>query len=334
MKKLVAYIFLITIVYTSVHALPQCKGENKYKIFKSKKWHKCIGIEKKDEHKYEGEFKNGEFDGQGTFFLNNGDKYIGEWKNGLQEGHGIYTSADTKFSFNGEWKKGKRMMGITKYSDGKIVSEIYVNDKKINWRFKKDNPDGSYTTINSEDKYVGEFKNGFEHGKGTFITSDNNKKYSGEFKYGFKHGKGSLALYETDSHLPHLFYDGEWKYDQKNGHGEEEYKNGSKHIGNFINGKIEGDGIFSPEYGGKCFGYWKDEFVSLSSIDQTEFKKISGNIKTNEFRLTSKEKKKDKEKDKEEIKKITEEIKKITEEINELKSELPVLSANCDQYIK
>lgn len=331
MKKLFLYIFLVTIVCTSVHALPQCKGENKYKIFKSKKWHKCIGIEKQGEHKYEGEFKNGKFDGQGTFFFISGEKYIGEWKNGLQEGYGIFTSSDGKFSFNGEWEKGKRVMGITKYSDGRIVSEILVNDKKINWRFKRDVSDGETTYIypNSEDKYVGDFKNGFEHGKGTFITSDNNEKYIGEFKYGFRHGKGSFALYKSDNHLPYLFYDGEWKYDQKNGHGEEEYENGSKHIGNFINGKIEGDGLFISKYGGKCIGYWKDGFVSLSSSDYKKKQRIYKKIESLEKKTQWIVKKKDKsEEDREKIK---EEIKK---EINELMSEVPVLSDTCNEFIK
>lgn len=331
MKKLFLYIFLVTIVCTSVHALPQCKGENKYKIFKSKKWHNCFGTEKQNEHKYEGEFKNGKFDGQGTFFFVSGEKYIGEWKNGLQQGYGIFTSSDGKFSFNGEWEKGKRIMGITKYSDGKIISEIYVNGKKINWKFKKDVSDGETTYVypNSEDKYVGNFRNGFEHGKGTFIASDNNKKYIGEFKYGFKHGKGSFALYKSDNHLPYLFYDGEWKYDQKNGHGEEEYENGSKHIGNFINGEIEGDGIFVSKHGDKCVGYWKNGFVSLSSSDQIKFERISEKIEDEEFFLIRIDKKKDKSE--EEKEKIRE---KITKKINELKSELPVLSENCNKYIK
>ena len=35
---------------------------------------------------YEGEWKNGEFHGQGTRTWSNGEKYIGEWKDGIQNG--------------------------------------------------------------------------------------------------------------------------------------------------------------------------------------------------------------------------------------------------------
>ncbi len=331
MKKLFLYIFLLVVFSSTVHALPLCKGENKYKLFKSKKWHKCTGVEKQGEHKYEGEFKNGKFDGQGTLFWITGGKYTGEWKGGLQEGYGIYTSSDGKYSFNGEWEKGKRVMGITKYSDGKIVSEIYVDDKKVNWSFKKNISDGETTYIypNSGNKYVGDFKNGFEHGKGTFITSDNNKKYVGEFKYGFRHGSGTLALYKSDNHLPYLFYDGEWKYDQKNGQGEEEYANGSKHIGNFINGKIEGDGTFIFSNRDKCSGYWKNGLVSLSSSDYKKKQRIYKEIERLEKKTQWIVKKKDKSEEEQE--KIKEEIKK---EINELMSEVPVLSENCNEFVK
>ncbi len=45
---------------STVHALPLCKGENKYKLFKSKKWHKCTGVEKQGEHKFKANKNQGE----------------------------------------------------------------------------------------------------------------------------------------------------------------------------------------------------------------------------------------------------------------------------------
>lgn len=51
--------------------------------------------------KYEGDFKNGVKEGNGTFFpliilgiMNymNGDKYEGEWKDNMKNGHGNFTS--------------------------------------------------------------------------------------------------------------------------------------------------------------------------------------------------------------------------------------------------
>ena len=45
-----------------------------------------------DGAKYDGEFKDGEFHGQGTFTVK-GAKYVGRWKNGRQNG------LQTKYSF-------------------------------------------------------------------------------------------------------------------------------------------------------------------------------------------------------------------------------------------
>ena len=36
-----------------------------------------------DGRRYDGDFKNGKKDGEGTFEWPNGIKYIGSWKNGL-----------------------------------------------------------------------------------------------------------------------------------------------------------------------------------------------------------------------------------------------------------
>lgn len=43
---------------------------------------------------YEGEFKNGKFDGKGSFTYADHRKYIGDWKNGIIEGKGIFSWPD------------------------------------------------------------------------------------------------------------------------------------------------------------------------------------------------------------------------------------------------
>lgn len=50
--------------------------------------------------KYVGQFKDGEFDGEGTYFYTNGaGKYVGQWKNGKMHGKGtIYYYNGTKVS--------------------------------------------------------------------------------------------------------------------------------------------------------------------------------------------------------------------------------------------
>ena len=58
-----------------------------------------------DGEKYEGEYKDGEYDGQGTLTLLNGDMYEGEFKDGKYDGQGTWTYYNGD-KYVGEWKKG------------------------------------------------------------------------------------------------------------------------------------------------------------------------------------------------------------------------------------
>ena len=76
--------------------------------------------------KYVGEFKDGKFNGQGTYTFANGNKYIGEQRNGKRNGQGTFTLANGN-KYIGEYKDNKRDgIGITYRSDGTIhESGIY-----------------------------------------------------------------------------------------------------------------------------------------------------------------------------------------------------------------
>ena len=109
--------------------------------------------------KYEGEFKNDKFNGQGTWSKPDGQKYIGEFKDGERNGQGTSTYT----------------------GGGKYVGE-----------FKDDLPNGQGTlTFPGGTKYVGEFKDGPFNGQGTYTWADG-QKYVGEFKDGLNDGKGVL----------------------------------------------------------------------------------------------------------------------------------------------
>ena len=85
-------------------------------------------IYKADKTKYIGQFKDGKFDGQGTYTYGDGTKYIGEFKDGLPNGQGTYTYADgTKYI--GEFKDGKGTdkLGINIPS---FKEEIFFNSVK------------------------------------------------------------------------------------------------------------------------------------------------------------------------------------------------------------
>ena len=75
--------------------------------------------------RFDGEFKNGIQDGQGTFSYPDGRKYVGEFKNGIQNGQGTNT-------FSNGWN------GIGEWIDVEPWN-IKVFDKKGNLKMKWEN---------------------------------------------------------------------------------------------------------------------------------------------------------------------------------------------------
>lgn len=106
---------------------------------------------------YVGQFKDGKYDGQGTWTWNNGSKYVGEFKNGKRHGKGKMTTP-FGLTYDGQWEDNEpHGQGIWKNSSG--------------------------------EKYVGQFKVGKRDGHGTVTYSDGSK-YVGEWKDGKRHGQG------------------------------------------------------------------------------------------------------------------------------------------------
>ena len=68
-------------------------------------------------------------EGFGKYTYLDGEKYEGEWKNGKWDGQGTYTSKDGE-KFVGEWKDDKEWNGNEYNKDGKIISK-YVDGKEI-----------------------------------------------------------------------------------------------------------------------------------------------------------------------------------------------------------
>ena len=106
-------ILLISILLLSFF-LPSCEKKEQ------------VNIIFPDGSKYEGEWKNGKQNGQGTFTDHKLGKYVGEHKDGLPHGQGVFISADGR-QYNGEWKEGKL--------DGQ-GTWIYPNGDKYAGQFK------------------------------------------------------------------------------------------------------------------------------------------------------------------------------------------------------
>ena len=60
-------------------------------------------------NKYEGNFKEGKFDGQGTLTYSNGSIYLGQFSNNEFNGKGLYIYCDKTQTY-AEWKDGKQII--------------------------------------------------------------------------------------------------------------------------------------------------------------------------------------------------------------------------------
>jgi hypothetical protein len=186
----------------------------------SKDWTNCVGTYSwPDGNKYVGEFKNGNFAGQGTFYhlADNqwkGDKYVGEFRDGKFNGQGTYTF----------------------YNENKYVGE-----------FRNNNPNGQgafYFLANNQskgDKYVGEFRDGKFNGQGThFLLAENQWKgdiYVGEYKDGKFNGQGTY-YYLADNQWKGYKFVGAFVDGKRNGQGVLFGADGRiKYSGNYSNDK-------------------------------------------------------------------------------------------------
>ena len=104
--------------------------------------------------KYVGGWKNGKFNGQGTFTIPDGDKYVGEFKNGKENGQETYT-----------WSDGRKYVG--EYKDGKIDgkgTQTFSDGGKWTGEFRK-NKRWNTTIYNKNGNIIGKFVNGTEYDK-------------------------------------------------------------------------------------------------------------------------------------------------------------------------
>lgn len=169
--------------------------------------------------RYEGEFRNGLFNGWGVYTCQNGDRYEGEFADDLKHGKGTFTAAG---------------------------GEKYVGE------FAKDRRHGQGTLfLTNGDRYVGGFENGVQHGQGT-VTYQNGSRYSGEFSHGQKHGAGSFVYANGDR------YEGSFQNDERNGQGTYTFRDGATFVGTFKNGRRNGNGRYRYATGEEYIGEFRD----------------------------------------------------------------------------
>ncbi|MDI6774510.1 MAG: hypothetical protein QME60_03825 [Verrucomicrobiota bacterium] len=125
--------------------------------------------------RYEGEFKNGMFNGWGAYWYANGDKYEGDFLDDMRNGTGVMT-----------FRNGDKYFGDFK------------NDQRRGR--------GAYLFAGGA-KYIGDFQDGKRNGHGRYIYEDGSE-YVGEFKNGKKEGSGT-GIYPNGKQIK-----GVWKEDK------------------------------------------------------------------------------------------------------------------------
>jgi hypothetical protein len=119
--------------------------------------------------------------------------YKGQMKNGVPHGKGTYTSKfetksrkKNKYFYKGDWVNGKK--------HGKAEHAYHLPAYAVTFKgtYKNDLPHGHGVLIMKykgklEEKYIGEFKKGYRHGKGKLINYFQKWTKEGTFsKRGFK----------------------------------------------------------------------------------------------------------------------------------------------------
>lgn len=110
----------------------------------------------------EGNCKNG----QGTYTWTDGAKYVGEFKDGKWNGEGTFTTS--MGTYVGGWKdNNKDGLGTLTWVSGEFAGDKYVGEFKDD----KKHGQGIYTWA-SGSKYAGKFKDGQLYKQGTWTYED------------------------------------------------------------------------------------------------------------------------------------------------------------------
>ena len=121
-----------------------------------------------------------QFSGRRIYTWADGDRYDGEWRDGYKEGQGTYTWADGE-SYSGVWRSDM-FDGQGTYTW--ITGSAYQGE----WKAGVKEGQGTYTWANG-DKYTGGWAAGVKEGQGTYTWADGSV-YEGEWKYGIREGRG------------------------------------------------------------------------------------------------------------------------------------------------
>ncbi|MBK8491764.1 MAG: caspase family protein [Saprospirales bacterium] len=218
--------------------------------------------------RYIGDFLGGKPHGKGILYLENGNKYIGHWINNFREGEGRFVYADGH-EYRGQFQRDAfHGYGVMTYANGDRYEGNWAYDRQEGW--------GTYFFSNGQ-RYEGEFVGGRFHGEGTMFYADGSR-YEGLWEQGKQHGEGiwvypdgQRATGQWAQGIPSAEEDvfdpaqeGSGTFDRncnavfcKDGTGNYTYSDGSRYLGEFLEGQPEGKCTVYYANGDKYAGEWK-----------------------------------------------------------------------------
>ncbi|XP_072442387.1 MORN repeat-containing protein 1-like isoform X1 [Chiloscyllium punctatum] len=173
-------------------------------------------------YQYEGEWKNGKKHGIGKFLMKDGSYYEGEFANGEIEGNGIRYWASSGNEYCGQFSQGElHGFGVLKYLDGtRYEGEFHYGVRT-----------GHGALIDKEGQvYRGSFHNNKKQGEGEMYYKYGSH-YQGDWVLDQRQGHGIMQY--ADGSL----YEGQWRNDLFNGQGSMIHCSGVIYDGIWINGR-------------------------------------------------------------------------------------------------
>lgn len=192
--------------------------------------------------KYEGEFKDGLKQGQGTYEWQNGDRYEGTFVADRADGRGKYQFANGD-TYEGEVKAGE-IVGRGTY--------VAKNGDVFDGSFRNGKPHGiGVYRFASGDRYEGEMDEGRLQGRGRYFNR-NGDRIEAPFVDGKPQGRGTYHFSNGDR------YEGEITGGALNGQGVYFYASGLKYEGEVRQGQPQGRGTFWFQDGSRFEGQFEN----------------------------------------------------------------------------
>ena len=189
-------------------------------------------------YEYNGDFIDGEKNGEGTIKFNDGTEYSGKFSNNNFDGYG-----------NMKWN----------------------NDLEYKGNFKDNYLEGNGVLFNKEgEKYEGYFEKSAFHGKGKY-TYLNGDEYEGDFVYGIRKGKG---IYRKNNGF---IYEGQWDNNIPDGYGKITFKDKIIKC-NYHNGKLIDESVnenYSNDNEIDYYFYYEPMNLTTQKLSHLEYVDVS-----------------------------------------------------------